>query len=137
VCLAPPANPVAEKIFQDASLGAGDVFLTEGWRERWCRCDSCIPSLESRPYLLEEEELYEPPDDPDSGVSLEELGMRALLRLPRDRAINGIRAFNDMRDELVQYLRPFAQEGKVVNETDVKAFFDAREEAARLARRDQ
>ena len=40
-------------------------------------------------------------------------------------------------DELVQYLRPFAQQGKVVNETDVKAFFDARQEAARLARRDQ
>lgn len=40
-------------------------------------------------------------------------------------------------DELVQYLRPFAQQGKVVNETDVKAFFDARVEAARLARGDQ
>jgi len=86
---------------------------------------------------LEEEETYEPPEDPDSGLSLEELGMRALQRLPRDRAIDGIRAFNDMRDELVQYLRPFAQEGKVVGETDVKAFFDARLEAARLARRDQ
>jgi E3 ubiquitin-protein ligase UBR7 len=46
---------------------------------------------------LEEEETYEPPEDPDSGLSLEELGMRALQRLPRDRAIDGIRAFNDMR----------------------------------------
>ena len=26
-------------------LGAGDVFLTEGWRDRWCRCKnvSCYP----------------------------------------------------------------------------------------------
>lgn len=32
-----------------------------------------------------------------SALSLEELGMRALERLPRDRAIDGIRAFNDMR----------------------------------------
>jgi len=31
------------------------------------------------------------------GLSLEELGMRALERLPRDKAIDGIRAFNDMR----------------------------------------
>lgn len=53
--------------------------------------------MAAKPYLLEEEETYEPPDDPDSGVSLEELGMRALQALPRDRAIDGIRAFNEMK----------------------------------------
>ena len=59
-------------------------------------------------------DLYEPPEDPDSGksflshwikkliillegLSLEELGMRALNRLPRERAIDGIMAFNAMR----------------------------------------
>jgi hypothetical protein len=88
----------------------------------------CLPSLEANRYLLEEEEVYEPPEDPDSGIyrdpshlssdsdfaalvlfwsingtdcrlglSLEELGMRALERLPRDRAIDGIHAFNGMR----------------------------------------
>ena len=67
---------------------------------------------------MEDEETYEPPEDPDSGIitiplilrflrplpnvsvvglSLEELGMRALERLPRDRAIDGIHAFNGMR----------------------------------------
>ena len=35
--------------------------------------------------------------DSNSGLSLEELGMRALHRLPRDRAIDGIHAFNAMR----------------------------------------
>ena len=75
----------------------------------------CLPSLEANPFLLEEEETYEPPQDPDCGeyfssqfltiprhfpslgLSLEELGMRALERLPRDRAIDGILAFNAMR----------------------------------------
>lgn len=46
-CLAPAPNPIAQAILQgsqllsdsNASLGAGDVFLTEGWRERWCRCN--------------------------------------------------------------------------------------------------
>ena len=76
--------------------------------------------------------------------------MRALQNIPRERAIDGIMAFNDMRyvytllirwylhtdncrdrDGLVQYLRPFAQEGKVVSEADVRAFFEARLEAAR------
>ena len=74
-----------------------------------------MPSLEANSFLLEEEETYEPPTDPDSGgctdlfsssyligvvtigLSLEELGMRALFRLPRDRAIDGLLAFNTMR----------------------------------------
>lgn len=69
--------------------------------------------------------------------------MRALERLPRDRAIDGIRAFNDMRlvfssgtfsepfiprfnrDDLLAYLRPFAQEGRIVSEADVRQFFES------------
>ncbi|KII85393.1 hypothetical protein PLICRDRAFT_68097, partial [Plicaturopsis crispa FD-325 SS-3] len=132
-CLAPPINPAARTILDangTSDLGAGDVFLSEGWRERWCRCANCLPSLSSHPYLLEEEETYEPPEDPDSGLSLEELGMRALQRLPRERALDGIRAFNAMRDDLVKYLRPFATEGKVVDEDAVKTFFESRLEAA-------
>jgi E3 ubiquitin-protein ligase UBR7 len=45
-CLAPPANSIAQKIFIDLlageppCLGTGDLFLTEGFRERWCRCNS-------------------------------------------------------------------------------------------------
>lgn len=77
--------------------------------------------------------------DEHTGLSIEELGVRALERLPRDRAIDGILAFNDMRcvcaitrcvcssccrDKFVEYLRPFAREGKVVEAVDVTRFFD-------------
>ncbi|KAJ7233855.1 hypothetical protein B0H12DRAFT_1028234 [Mycena haematopus] len=130
-CLAPPIEPLAQTAYTstaelnwDTALCTGDVFLTDNFRERWCRCDSCLPSLEAHPYLLEEEETYEPPEDPDSGLSLEELGMRALERLPRERAIDGIIAFNAMRDNLRAYLRPFAEDGKVVGEADVQTFFE-------------
>jgi len=128
-CLAPPKNAVAQKIFADLStakspyLGTGDLFLTDGFRDRWCRCQACTLLLNTFPYLLEEEETYEPPQDPDSGLSFEELGLRALSRIPRDRAIDGIHAYNTMRNELADYLRPFAQEGKVVSESDVRSFF--------------
>jgi hypothetical protein len=47
--------------------------------------------------LEEEEETHEPPEDPDAGLSLEELGMRALEKLPKEQAINGIMAFQRMR----------------------------------------
>lgn len=131
VCLAPPANSIAQGMLaslsaeKSSSLGTGDLFLMDGFRDRWCRCSSCNDRLNANPCLLQEEETYEPPDDPDSGLSLEELGLRALGRVPRDRVLDGIHAFNAMRNDLLQYLRPFAQEGKVVSEADVRSFFDS------------
>lgn len=45
LCLAPPPNTTAEKIIFSRSsgdflLGAGDIFLADGFRERWCHCNS-------------------------------------------------------------------------------------------------
>lgn len=150
-CLTPPPDPTAQSIFahldeSDTSLGAGDIFLSgSNWRARWCRCPRCMVELSKDGYLLEEEETYEPPEDPDSGLSIEQLGMQALGRLPRDKVIDGIRAFNDMRyrsvlhwiarvwftddicrDDLMSYLRPFAAQGKAVGEEDINRFFEAR-----------
>lgn len=79
---------------------------------------------------------------------MEELGLRALERIPRDRAIDGIQAFMDLRfasitphnphapnsirlfdrDGLMNYLKPFAEKGKEVNESDIQAFFEARKQ---------
>ncbi|KAF7798074.1 hypothetical protein EIP86_009288 [Pleurotus ostreatoroseus] len=149
ICLSPPTNPLAQRILNGAtSLGAGDVFLTDGFRDRWCKCSDCLPSLQANSFLLEEEETYEPPDDPDVGISLEELGLRALQRIPRDRAIDGIHAFNELRyvalldlmsytrwlnttlfffrDQLMAHLRPFAEQGQVVTESDIKQFFESK-----------
>ncbi|KAH9050187.1 hypothetical protein EDB84DRAFT_1449596 [Lactarius hengduanensis] len=138
LCREPAPNSFAQKVFaQDGArtLGEGDIFLSGDWRERWCLCDSCLPRLQEHPYLLKEDETYEPPEDPDSRLSLEELGLRALERIPRDRALDGIRAFNSMRDDLKNYLRPFAQEGREVAEVDVRRFFEARVEAARVGQK--
>jgi len=51
-----------------------------------------------------------------SGLSLEELGLRALERIPRDRAIDGIQAFMDLRFVDINkhgssYLNPVLRQG--------------------------
>lgn len=38
------------------------------------------------------------------------------------------------RDDLINFLRPFAQEGKVVNEADVRGFFASLTENSKKAR---
>lgn len=145
-CLAPPVNLDAQRVLDDlekldikseqdlkpgrSRRALGDVFLSDGWRERWCRCETCDPPLLSHPYLLHEEETYEPPQDLDAGLSLEELGMRALGSLPRERALDSIRAYNSMRDDLMLYLRPFAESGREVREEDITAFFASRRNRA-------
>jgi E3 ubiquitin-protein ligase UBR7 len=121
-CLAHAPDATAARIFArlaasppDTSFGAGDVFLTDGFRERWCACvevrappkpprartdqrpSQCTLYLTPHPYLVSEGETYVPPDDADAPRSLEELGMRALARLPRERAVDGIQAVNGMR----------------------------------------
>jgi E3 ubiquitin-protein ligase UBR7 len=68
-CLAPAVHHFAQAIFAQSdvqTLGAGDVFLSGDWRKRWCSCDPCLSGLQKHSYLLEEEETYEPPEDPDS-----------------------------------------------------------------------
>jgi len=46
-CLAVPQNLIAQQILSNLatadgsiSLGTGDIFLKEGFRDRWCRCSS-------------------------------------------------------------------------------------------------
>jgi E3 ubiquitin-protein ligase UBR7 len=137
-CLAPPLNPVAQSILSrcsssnpDLSLGAGDVFLVDDWRGRWCRCSTvsrgCLVTLVTNRHhsafhlskqihfswtkkiptnrqriltVVSNVTFFEIPGVhvvSIPGLSLEELGMRALQRIPRDRAIDGIHAFNAMR----------------------------------------
>ncbi|KAK4047028.1 hypothetical protein OIO90_006349 [Microbotryomycetes sp. JL221] len=67
-CKAPPllaATRTPLAILQ-ASGGKPNVYLQDGWMDRWCRCSICLPNFVSLPFLLEEEEVYEPPEDPDA-----------------------------------------------------------------------
>ena len=75
--------------------GSFSMFLKEGFRERFCRCPSCYPTLSKYPQLLEEEESYEPPisESGDGGGqsvgsgSLLDRGEAALSNVDRVRAI--------------------------------------------------
>lgn len=63
-CLAPPINAKAQRILNriastvdhanDQIYGQGDIFLTDGWRQRWCRCPQVYRLMYSLfcPYLF-------------------------------------------------------------------------------------
>lgn len=110
------------------------LFLKEDFRDHFCRCPSCFPNLAKHPQLLEEEDSYEPPLSESSiaadgtrsiasGGSLLERGEAALSSMDRVRAIEGVMAYNHVRDKVKQFLQPFAETGQPVGAEDIKNYF--------------
>ncbi|EGV60674.1 RING-type E3 ubiquitin transferase [Yamadazyma tenuis] len=73
-------------------------------------------------YLYESDPVYEPPEDDESSSTLE-LGADVLSSLPREQAVEGLQAYNQIRSKLKDFFKPFAEQGKVVTEKEVRNFF--------------
>lgn len=113
--------------------GVFSIFCTESFRDRFCRCEKCFPNLAPHAQLLEEEEIYEPPISEDGGSenggsthgsgSLYERGESALRNVDRVRAIEGVMAYNQLKDKLKPFFQQFAESGKAIGADDIKEYF--------------
>lgn len=138
--LAPiPTEPAAPKhtLLPPPPSGKFSIFVKEDFRDHLCRCPTCFPRLRLHPQLLEAEDPYEPPvsesddeeaDHPNGGGSvgsrsLLDRGEAALSTMDRMRAIEGVMAYNHLRDKVKAFLQPFAESGQAVGAEDVKAYF--------------
>ncbi|OMP81526.1 Protein mlo2, partial [Diplodia seriata] len=136
-----PDNPRSTKAIchyanlPPAPTGLFSLFLKEDFRDQICRCPSCFPLLTQHPYLLEEEDMYEPPvsesdeaDAPGTGSagsrSLLDRGEVALSNMDRVRAIEGVMVYNHLKDKVKDFLKPFAESGRPVGAEDIKAYFE-------------
>ncbi|KAM0335846.1 hypothetical protein ACHAQA_000896 [Verticillium albo-atrum] len=110
------------------------LFFAENFRENLCRCSSCyVGNLNAHPQLLEEEETYEPPLSDGGGSehggstngsgSLLERGESALRNVDRVRAIEGVMAYNHLKEQLTPFFKQFAESGQAIGAEDIKAYF--------------
>lgn len=119
-----------------ATTASISLFAKEDFREHICRCAECFPRLAKHPQLLEEEEAYEPPvsesdhneDRSAAGRSVHsgsiyDRGEAALSSMDRVRAIEGVMAYNHVRDKVKAFLQPFAESGQAVGAEDIKSYF--------------
>ena len=113
----PPASPFS-------------LFLKEDFRDYLCRCKDCFAKLSENPFLLEEEESYEPPvsEGSDAGGgssagSLFDRGEAALNSMDRVKAIEGVMAFKKLKEKLTPFFREFAESGKAISAEDIKEHF--------------
>jgi len=116
-----------------AAIGTFSLFFKDGFRDHLCKCMSCFPTLKDHPYLLEEEESYEPPmssegDDEAPGSlgsrSLLDRGEAALSNVDRVRAIEGVMVYNHLKDKVKDFLKPFADSKTPVGAEDIKKYFE-------------
>jgi E3 ubiquitin-protein ligase UBR7 len=127
-------KPKHTSIPSEGPRGSFSLFLKEDFREYLCHCPDCYPNLAPYPQLREEEEAYEPPlsesgDGANAGGSqgtgsLLERGEAALSNVDRVRAIEGVMVYNNLRDKVKEFLRPFAESGRPVTAEDIKTYFE-------------
>lgn len=114
-----------------APTGQFSLFVQTDFRSRLCHCACCFPLLQPHPQLLEEEEAYEPPlSDGNASEhggstqgSLLERGESALKNVDRVRAIEGVMAYNHLKEQLTPFFRQFAESGKAIGAEDIKEYF--------------
>jgi len=115
-----------------APLGQFSLFFKPDFRDHLCRCSDCFPNLANHPQLLEEEDTYEPPvSESGDGAggstvgsgSIYDRGESALKNVDRVRAIEGVMAYNHLKDKLKPFFQQFAESGKAISAEDIKAHF--------------
>ncbi|KAI8964336.1 putative zinc finger in N-recognin-domain-containing protein [Daldinia sp. FL1419] len=111
--------------------GQFSLFAASDFRDQFCRCASCFPDLKAHPQLLEEEEAYEPPlsdgaseqGSTHGSGSLYDRGESALKNVDRVRAIEGVMAYNHLKERLKPFFQQFAESGKAIGAEDIKEYF--------------
>jgi len=103
------------------------LFLPMGWRSSLCKCTSCMQMyLDLKITFLTsdtdtvhhyESQALERKD------SLEQ-GMEALSQMDRVKQVEAIHSYNNMKENLMEYLTKFSENKKVVREEDIKTFFE-------------
>ncbi|KAI0389174.1 hypothetical protein F5Y17DRAFT_142286 [Xylariaceae sp. FL0594] len=112
--------------------GVLSIFAKEDFRDHLCHCASCFPNLRPHPQLLEQEEEYEPPLSDSASEngstlgsgSLYERGESALRNVDRVRAIEGVMAYNSLKEKLKPFFQQFAESGKAIGAEDIKQYFE-------------
>lgn len=105
------------------------IFLKSNYKEKLKAYMNDNPEtklgkfLMKYPFLYEEDPVYRPELDEDDTSSVFELGVQKLNSVPADQAAKGLAAYSQIKSKLTEFLKPFAETGKIVTEDEVKAFF--------------
>ncbi|KAJ2548648.1 hypothetical protein EV175_004747 [Coemansia sp. RSA 1933] len=103
-----------------------DMFMEEDWTDDVCTCVDCMHEIETSKlvFLIKEDEIVEPEEDETRGESLYEAALKQMQTMDHTRAIDAALAYRTLSSKLMDFLRPFARNGKVVTNQDIQTFFE-------------
>ncbi|XP_077780656.1 putative E3 ubiquitin-protein ligase UBR7 isoform X1 [Podarcis muralis] len=105
------------------------TFWPHNWRSKLCTCKECMKmycDLEV-PFLTEECDTvlaYENKGTSDQEADRRDPLMDTLSSMNRVQQVELISEYNDLKTELTDYLRRFANDGTVVKREDIQQFFE-------------
>ncbi|KAM8921747.1 putative E3 ubiquitin-protein ligase UBR7 isoform 2-T2 [Pelodytes ibericus] len=105
------------------------TYWPDNWRTKLCVCEDCMKmykELEVQ-FLVDESDTvqaYENKGKNDEAQERRDPLMTALSSMNRVQQVELICEYNDLKTELTDYLKRFAEEGKVVKTEDIKHFFE-------------
>ncbi|OCT68260.1 ubiquitin protein ligase E3 component n-recognin 7 L homeolog isoform X1 [Xenopus laevis] len=105
------------------------TYWPSNWRSKLCTCDDCkemYTKLEVL-FLLDENDTvqaYENKGKTQQATERRDPLMTALSSMNRVQQVELICEYNDLKTELTDYLKRFAEEGKVVKTEDIQQFFE-------------
>ncbi|XP_053553505.1 putative E3 ubiquitin-protein ligase UBR7 [Bombina bombina] len=111
------------------------VYWLGNWRSKLCTCDTCMKMYAELEvvFLLEESDTvlaYESKGKNEASEGRDPL-MTALSNMNRVQQVELICEYNDLKTELRDYLKTFAEEGKVVQTEDIQRFFEQQQSRKR------
>ncbi|KAI6647209.1 E3 ubiquitin-protein ligase UBR7 [Oopsacas minuta] len=102
-------------------------IYNNAWRQELCRCGNCLLKYKSNKieFLLEQTDTityYEQQAKHTSSFSNSVEAFKEILNPTQRNEL--LYQFNHMKEDLNDFLRPFAQEGRVVSKEDIQKFFE-------------
>lgn len=102
------------------------TFWKEGWRKQLCTCEECksMYRRDGVEFLCDHEDtvtFYERASQVKSNSY--DRGMQALSSMDRIQQVEVAHEYNHLKSELMDYLKEFASNKRVVREEDIKEFF--------------
>ncbi|XP_074091543.1 putative E3 ubiquitin-protein ligase UBR7 [Macrotis lagotis] len=105
------------------------TFWPHNWRNKLCTCSDCMKMYADLEVLFLTDEYdtvlaYENKGKSDQGTDRRDPLMDTLNSMNRVQQVELICEYNDLKTELKDYLRRFADEGTVVKREDIQQFFE-------------
>ncbi|XP_053399423.1 putative E3 ubiquitin-protein ligase UBR7 [Mercenaria mercenaria] len=122
---------------REVTMKESATFWPEGFRSKLCVCMSCKEMYKEQgiEYLIDESDsvsAYEKRGKDKTAPSSEaDQERRVLEGMNRVQQIEMVQGFNDMKSALSDYLKKFAENGKVVRAEDIREFFSQMEQRKR------